>query len=265
MIKAGAGVYGYSVSSVDASPALVVQYVPDKGTGGDAATVDCNTASDLTFKVDGSAPSGDDAIGTAGVIDITDGNYDTLGKLVAKINSAKAWRAYIAGGLYDWAIDGSELLDTSGAQSCIGANGYTIKWDASTTDYVAFPISCERFLNNKPSGWIKDKDEAGAVNRLLRARLQFGLTGTGDIYIYQADQTGDKDATVYHIGAVADDGSTTLNTSGPITEAFHQAPIGCRLVVRVQADTSVDDIAQCSIVGQSFKSDGAYAADSKNF
>ena len=89
---------------IDTAPYFVVQYVPALGTGGAAATIALVTGGDMTFLVDGAAPAGLDAIGTAGVIDTSAATGDTIAELLGLINATSAWRAYAVGALFSCSV-----------------------------------------------------------------------------------------------------------------------------------------------------------------
>lgn len=253
MILTGVGSYGQSFTGVDTTPALIVQYVPSAGTGGTAATVNCDGTSTITFQVDSAAPAGDDAIGTAGVIDISAAAYDTVQELVNYINSTKAWRA-IGCGLSTRSVN-TKLLTTGGAQSCIGANGYPLYWDASETDMINAVISLEKFQSNLPGGFAMNQKDMKCI--LNHFTINAGLTGNGFVRIYYCNDRGVSQ--LAWSSAATDDTTISLNASGGLTPAL-VAPTGCRIVLELIGSTSVDDIAQFTVHGQAFSVDGAFVA-----
>jgi len=147
-----------NITAVDEGPYMVVQYVPDLGTGGAAATVTVATAATtITFQVDAAAPANADAIGNStGEIITTQSTYDTMGELVDYINGRQAWRAYLVGALR--ADTPTHLLNFSAA-SCFGATGKVMYGDNSDSLDVSLAISGERFVNNGINGHVKDWDD----------------------------------------------------------------------------------------------------------
>lgn len=250
--------YMQTFTSVDGHVAAIVQYVPDGGDGGSAATCQVVTATGLVFTVDAATPAGNDAIGSSGTVAFA--TYTTLGALSDYINGLPAWRMILVGGLRADA-SASKLL-TAPATSCIGANGLNIYFDASSTKHGSFAISGERFVNNGLNGHIKDAD--GCSNILCWANINVGLTGTSpQIAFYFEKQKG---TTVQSslTRVMADDTLEEIGVTQPMLPEI-EAPIGYRIVGRVSAGTSYDDIALFEVGGKSVFVDGSYVVTQKNW
>jgi len=243
--------YGQSFSDVDTHVALIVQYVPSEGTGGTAATAAVTSASNITFTVDGAAPAGDDAIGASGVVAFA--TYTTLGAVRDYINGQKAWRCILHAGLRADA-SASKLL-TAGATSCLTAKGLPIYFDASATDHGSFAISGERFDNYGKGGHFKEKGVCW--NTLLTASINVGLTGgSPQIAFYFEGQEASEAVQTAHTRVMADDTLEEIGAANPFVP-YLQAPKGYRIVGRVSAATTYDDIATFNVLGKSAYVDGS--------
>lgn len=223
-----AGIYAAGIGTMtDLVPAMVVQYVPDKGTGGTAATAAVTAATDITFTVDSAAPTGLDAIGTSGVVDFA--TYTTMGTLRDYINGLGPWRCHLLGSLRADA-SASKLL-AAGATSCIGATGLTIFQDSSALGLWRLPISACRFVNNGIGGHITDEDEQ-ALNYLygLTYHINLATAAGSTLKIYSCSQTADGSAIYSASITAADDVLTNLGYNGlPI----HQSVQGERLIIEL--------------------------------
>lgn len=237
--------YGQAFSSVDAHPQIQVQYVPDLGTGGTKATCKTTTATGLVFDVDDTTVAGKDAIGTDGAL--TFANYATMGALVDAINGSQAWRAILRGGLRADASDNNLL---AGDASCIGAEGLAIYGDADPIDHGSVAISGERFINNGINGHVKDWDDQ-CENSLCFYRIDVGATGDGTITIYAEKQNSTSVQTLYS-ETYANDAENTrgVSTAETANSAWLTAPRGYRMVVRMKAATSYDDIVAFNVLGK---------------
>lgn len=235
-----------NITAADKGPWMVVQYVPALGTSGESATIAIATdAETMTFLVDSSAASGDDAIGTAGVIDLIHSDYDTMGELVDYINGRRAWRAYLVGALR---TDVPSHLVNISASRCEGDNGLTMFSDTSDSKEISLAISGEKFVNNGVSGHLKDADDE-CVNEFLYGAFDVGDgTGTVTLKFY----TGKVGSAEVQIG-----GSTTLveDTQKLLGDANGTLPYlsairGERLIVRATSDSTFDAYVEFNVIGK---------------
>jgi len=242
--RALASPVGWGVTALDKSPAFVVQYVPENGSGGTAATCVVVTATGITLDVDdttivdGSA----DSCGTNGDGVFLFSAYTTIGALVDGINASAggSFRAYIAASLRATASD--DLLLAADA-SCIGANGMTVYFDNSANVDLNAVISGEKFVNNGPGGWMTDADGM-CENYMISARigLEFATNGGGTIAIHSCSQS--SDGTEIFSGALTDATTTGINEfgvdRGPDNPLI-RSTTGQRLVI-IAADDDTDDV-----------------------
>lgn len=237
--------YGQAFTDVDAFPQLQVQYVPELGTGGALATCVTTTATGLVFDVDGTTPAGKDVIGSSGAL--TFASYTTLGALADAINGAQAWRAILRGALRADASDDNLL---AGDASCIGAEGLAIYGDADPIDEGSVAISGERFISNGKNGHVKDFDDA-CENSLLFYQIDVGATGNGTIKVYSEQQNSTSVQTLYSETYTDDAENIRGVSSGQAANAaWLTAPRGSRLIVRLAAVTSFDDIVAFHVLGK---------------
>ena len=248
--------WAQSFSAVDTFPQAIVQYVPDGGTGGTAATCQVVTATGLTFQVDAANPAGADAIGTAAGV-VAFATYTTMGALKDYVDGLTAWRMILLGAKRADA-SASKLL-TAGATSCITASGLRIFGDASTTDHISFAITGERFVNNGLSGHIKER--GACWNTLLSASLNVGLTGgTPQIEFSFEGQRASDAIQVAHSLVMVDDTLEEIGVANP-SVPYLQAPLGFRIIGRVSVATTVDDIAKFEVLGKSAYINGEQLID----
>lgn len=243
-------------TDVDTSPAFSMQYNPQGGDGGTAATVALIQDGDMTVLVGGSAPTGNDTFGTAGVLDTSAALYDTVGEFADYVNGLVGYSCII----HCRRAQGMETILAKSATSFINATGLTFYLDASASDIMTIPISGGRFVNNGPNGMETDAD-GQCENQLLYVAANLGLTGNGSMRLYSCSQSSDGGALTF---TMTDD--TALAKGGTdLDEIFFQATRGERIVVEFFAATSLDDIAQLEVIGRTavLKNDRIVA--SKNY
>jgi hypothetical protein len=238
--------YAQSYSAVDTFPQAIVQYVPSGGTGGTAATCQVVSATSLTFQVDGANPAGADAIGDASGV-VAFATYTTMGALKDYIDGLSAWRMILIGAKRADA-SASKLL-TAAATSCLTEEGLRIYGDASATDHLSFAITGEKFVNYGANGHVK---EAGRTwNTLLSASINVGLTGSSPQIEFSFEaQKATPAIQVAHTLVMADDTLEEIGVANP-SVPYLQSPLGMRIIGRVSAATSVDDIATFNVLGKS--------------
>ncbi len=274
-------------SAADTSPLMVVQYVPALGTGGATANITFSDP-DMTFTVIGAAPAGADAIGTAGVISVTeDGVNNTMGLLVDIINATQAWRAYLVAALRS---DQSSLMlaKAHALGAAAGDTGVTFYGDTSVNQassvsgtegaytVVGTAISGEQFVNNGIGGHYKDNGHA-TENSLLYAEVQLTFTGLsaagstvplGRLQLYSGKQ-GEAETLLYNqplrstleknLGRTGVDQQTGLGT------IFLTAPRGERLIIRAITPTDFSAYTKFNVLGKSAVISGDHLVDTANF
>lgn len=247
--------YTVNVAAADVDPAMIVQYVPQLGTGGTAATCEVTSGTDLQFLVDTAAPAGDDAIGVAGAI--TEATYTTLGAMADAINGTKAWRARLVGALRADSSD-TKLL-TAGPTSCIGDQGLPIYHDSSATGFVSLAVTGERFVTNGPNGHFSDDGNARCndkcINKIMSMSLNLNITGTWSWQYHFEKQIGTTVQAGQSITGLTD---ATAYTYGDANHAspYLEAPLGYRIVVRLTGTTVT--AATCNILGKSAYVNGSH-------
>lgn len=251
----------HNQTAVDTSPMMVVQYVPDLGTGGSSASIAHIVASSMTFLVDSAAPAGKDAIGSSGVILTSTAAYDTMGELVDYINGQAAWRAYLVAALR---ADMSSILLAKSA-TAIPATGLTFYGDTSGNDGAIVPgtaaayeivgtaISGEKFVNNSINGHVKDADD-GCENALLYAEVQITCTGDAEnLRIYSGAQ-GSTESLLYTKTLTSTTeqnlGVTGTTQADGLNSIFVKANRGERLIIRAATDTAFAAVTKFNILGK---------------
>lgn len=230
--RALAPIVYHNITAVDKGPWMVVQYVPNLGTGGSAATVQIAAGSaTMLFKVDAATPLTLDIVGgTSGQISLVGSDSDTMGEVVDLINSVSAWRAYLLGAIR---ADLPSHLIAAGAASCIGANGLTLYSDSSANlGEISYAISGEKFVTNGIGGHCKDEDDQ-VLNQLLHADIK--VTGASPQVIQY--YSGKQGSTETKIAANILLTTATNKQQGEThpNEPYIVANRGERLLIRVQA------------------------------
>lgn len=250
----------HSVTTDDTSPGFVVQYVPDLGTGATAATAAYDGTS-MTFTTAGAAPAGNDAIGTAGVITLS--GYTTMGALQDLVNASRCFRMYLCGCVRA-DLTASAIL-TKTATSCIGKNGLTFYIDTTgaiqTSKYGwAFPISGEKFINNKTGGHRKDWD-AQCVNVIDYLAFQQSAATGGYLYVYEGKQGSTEEVVWKH--TTVDATLKEINTSLSKELGLMSRP-GYRLIARFEGDASTTATI-FNGRGKTAVLDGTFAVTGRNY
>ena len=252
----------HNFTAVNTFPWMVVQYVPDLGTGGTSASVAYVVASSMTFLVNSAVPAGADAIGTSGVILTSTAAYDTMGELVDYINGRQAWRAYLVGALRS---DNSSLMLAKTAALCSGANGVTFYGASASSGELSFAISGEKFVNNGVNGHVTDADDE-CENTMINGSFTVTCASAGIGLRYY---TGAQGSTETQIGGTVTVTSATEKTqnSGNLIDPFVRATRGQRLVIRVVglSDTKSLTAPTINVVGKTAVLSGSRIVDSVNY
>jgi hypothetical protein len=252
------------LSAPDTDVAFTLQYVPRNGESGTstAATAAFTNGGDLTVTVDGAAPTGKDAFGTAGVYDTSAAAYDTVGEVFDAIralggNKHGAWRIIMGAALRSTPM--ASLL-TKTATSCIGANGLTFNFDTSAAETLSTVISAEKFTNNGIGGYQGDWEHK-VLNELLTYDITQDMASAGEIRIYQGKDHV-AETLIYSI-ALADNTNTTLGLANPNVVNI-QAEHGYRLIVQVYhaTDIGAGAVGKYIVRGRSVVPDGSFTVRS---
>ena len=257
-----------NITAVDTSPWMVVQYVPDLGTGATSASIAYIVASSMTFLVDSAVPAGKDAIGTSGVILTSQATFDTMGELVDGINGYIAWRAYLVGALRS---DLSSLMLAKSATICTGTgteNGLTFYSDTSAAYSISTAISGERFVGYGINDWEKDWDDK-VRNQLLQASINVtyasNATGMAQGLKYYTGKAGETE-TQLGGGVALVTATAKLQGEANLTEPWEEATLGHRLIIRIaNASAGALSAPACNIVGKSIPYSNDRIVTSKNY
>ena len=240
----------------DTTPAMLVQFSPLLGASA-VSTTTCTIAlvqgGDMTWLVDSAAPTGIDAIGTAGVISTAGATADTVGELCNVINAAGGPHRAIC--LCSPDVPSANLLAKSAA-SAVTANGLVFYLDSSVADTTylhSLPIMGERFVNNGINGHIK---ETNIINYFHYGQFTADFTSACTFTIKMFKQ-GDTAPTTLFTQAMVDATLTNIgHTANPMLP-FIQGRQGYVLVAEWRSDASFDtDPTVCNIGGKSVVLDG---------
>ena len=225
----------HAITAVDTTPWMMMQYVPDLGTGAAAATVAVEAGrTTMTILVDAAVPAGKDAIGNStGLIDLSSSTYDTMGELVDYINGKLAWRAYLVGAIRSDAV--ASLLAKTAA-SCFGANGLVFYSDTSVSKDVSIAISGEKFVNNGINGHVTDAGDQ-CENSMQYANINVTCASAPYLRYY----TGKQGSTEVQLGSDLLLVTATAKEQGEASfaETFITATRGERLIVRAIGTSAV--------------------------
>lgn len=224
-----------AITANDTCPAFIFQYVPDNGTGGAACTAAYTQGGDFTVLVDAAAPTGADAIGTAGVVDSSATAYDTVGEFCNYVNGTRAYRAIC---LCRPETPMANVL-TKSATSCLTNNGLAFYLDTSVADttYIwSVPFTGEAFENYGVAGHKKDSEDH-CVNSFVMAQMKQDFTSAANAYLYVFKQ-GDTSSTLAHTKALTDNTLTDYGNTDAPTEAWYTAPEGYTLVLDIRSDAA---------------------------
>lgn len=252
------------LSAPDTDVAFTLQYCPVNGESGTSTAAEATfvNGGDFTVTVDGSAPTGKDAFGTAGVIDTSAAAYDTVGEFFDYVrsiggNKHGAWRIIMNGAIRSTPM--ASILSKS-ATSCIGDNGLTFVFDTSAAETLSVAVSAEKFENNGVGGWRSDW-ESKVLNQLMSLDVTQNMASAGEIRIYQG-KDGETETLIYST-ALADDTNTTKGLEYPDV-VWLQAEHGYRLVVQVYhaTDIGAGAVGKYSVRGRSVVPDGSFVVRS---
>lgn len=258
---ARAFVVPHNVVTDYSSPAFVLQYVPELGTGGAAATAVFTSTTDITFTVDAGTPAGNDVVGADGVV--ATATYTTMGAMQDKVNESRAFRMYLCACLRADLSDST--IKAQASASCIGANGLSFYLDRTlqfeSSKYAhGFAISGEKFIHNKTSGHLKDWD-AQCVNLLDYMGVETSSATGGFLKIYQGQQ-GQTEEQLYKF-ATTDATLKEINATLSKEIGLMSAP-GKRLIVRFEGDANTA-LTRLDGNGRTAVMDGSFAVTEKNY
>ena len=251
-----------NITADDQLAAIVIQYVPNLGTGGASASFTLANDS-FQFLVDSASPAGLDAIGTTGKLSGTDSATDTMGELVDYINGRTAWRAYLVGALRsDTTISCKDKTSTK----CSNDNGVTLYYESDDypkTHGHGFAISGEKFINNGVNGHVTDWDDK-CENSLMYG--SFLITGDSDdlTLTYYSGKQGSAEV------ALTAGESVTLATATQHGEENYTAPFirakrGERLIGRMSSASDAMGVPTFNIIGETAVLRNDRIVDSDNY
>lgn len=248
MAKALATARYFSFSDVDTHILNRVQYIGSEASG----TVEIDAAGDWTFKhgdlgsevVDPTIDSGGD---DPGVIDISDSNANTLGEVNGHINGSPNWRAFLEFGLYTDSVGSDTFLIRTATQAKV-AVGVPIYAD-NAGDIGGAAITGYEFKNTGSNqGKVTDgmQTDENCINVLFSFDINVGATGNGTVKIYDATQLAE---TEIYSATLTDDTDASLGITD-LDAPVAKSTMGSRLVVRITAVTTYDDISKFIVIGE---------------
>ena len=250
----------HRITAPDTDRAFTFQYVPLNGEAGTstAATIAHVNSTTMTFLVDAAEPTGKDAIGTAGVIDISSGDYDTVGEVYDYVQSLGgykdgAWRMILHGAIR---ADTMAMILAKSAASCIGDNGLDFYFDTSASEAISAAITAEKFVNNGPGGYQGDW-ESKVLNQLMSFAITQDMSSNGLVKLYEG-KNGVAE-TLLHTLTLTDNTELAKGRDYP-TVVWDQARHGYRYIVRAvhATDIGASAVTQFIVRGRSIVPDGAF-------
>jgi len=226
--------YSRVVSADDKDIAFVVQAKPDFPTKASFTTSTIALVQDtsMTFLVDSAAPTGVNAIGSSGVIDISAASYDTVGELVDYLNRGP-FRAYAHAALRS---DDVATILAKGAASCIGDNGLAFYSDTSASGTRTVCFSGEHFENNGKGGHKKDWDDA-VENMIASININLNMSDNGTLTIYSGRQ-GVTETVIHGPVTLTDATAFEKNLDGLVGSFYKAAKRGERIILRCANDAA---------------------------
>lgn len=250
----------HRITAPDTDLAFTFQYCPANGEDGasTAATIAHVNSTTMTFLVDAAAPTGKDAIGTTGVIDVSDGDYDTVGEIYDYVqglggNKLGAWRMIMGAALRSTTM--ASILAKSAA-SCIGDNGLDFYFDTSASETVSAAISAEKFVNNGVNGY-RGNWEHKVLNQLMSFAITQDMASDGEVRLYEG-KNGEAE-TLLHTFTLTDNTENAKGRDYP-NVVWDQARHGYRYIVQAYhaTDIGASAVAQFIVRGRSIVPDGAF-------
>jgi len=227
-----ASVIGHNITALDTSPALVLQYVPDRGAGGLGSTSVGKaklTTDGIRFKVDDDTPAGLDVLPNQTSSGwLTFASQTQMGQMRDAVTGGAAWRAYL---VCARRIDiASNML--AAAETVVSiANGFTFLWDNKVETLISagIAVSGEKFENNGINGHVKDLDDH-CENTINFVEANF-VDSAATLTFFSASQTADVQIGGAYTFTAA--GTATYFGKNDPDDTFIVAKLGERLIARV--------------------------------
>jgi len=248
----------YAVTDEDVG--LIVRYVGSEDsatvTVADSATVTV-ASGDLTFKHgDAASEADDDTIDSGGddegVIDVSDANANTMGKVVDLINASANWEAWLVGSLRDDASAG-ELLNRSETTITSATNFLPLYKDTSAALNLGLcigPVALEVLKGATNGSWVSSTNlqRYRAEISMITHNMTFG-SGVNNIQIYDIDPILKVETLIYKYTGAA----TTVEA----TKDFENHPIeslapGHHLLVQI-GNGAATSVGEASIIGRAWQ------------
>ena len=227
-----AAVYGQSISALDTTPAITVQYSPALGAGGASSTRVGKmkiTSDGFRFKVDDDTPSGNDVLTNMTSSGwLTYASQTNMGLMRDNLNGSIAWRcilrASLRGDIASNLLDATETVVSNDA-------GKVFFWDSKVETLVAagLVISGERFVNNGRAGHVTDADDE-VENSLLFLEVNH-VDSDLTLTFYSATQSAET--TIGPTTAFTAAGTATYFGNNDPDDVYITATRGERLIARV--------------------------------
>lgn len=250
----------HRITAPDTDVAYTLQYVPLNGEAGTSveATAAFVQGGDFTVTVGGSVPTGKDAFGTAGVIDTSHGDYDTVGEFYDYVESLGgkehgAWRIIMGAAIR---ADTMASLLAKGSTSVIGPNGLDFYFDTTVSESISAVITAEKFVNNGPGGYQGDYKHK-VLNQLMSFAITQDMASAGEVLIYEG-KNGVAE-TLLHTLVLADNTELAKGLGYPAV-VWDQAKHGYRLIVRAShaTDIGASAVGDFIVRGRSIVPDGSF-------
>ena len=230
--RALASVIGHNITALDTSPALVLQYVPDRGAGGLGSTSVGKakiTSDGIRFKVDDDTPAGLDVLPNQTSSGwLTFASQTNMGQMRAAIAGGAAWRCKLVASLQG---DIASNMLTQSEAICSVANGLTFFWDSKVETLISagIAVSGEKFEDNGINGHVKDLDDH-CENTINMVEANF-VDSDATLTFFSASQTADVQIGGAYAFTAA--GTATYFGKNDPDDTFIVAKLGERLIARV--------------------------------
>lgn len=212
----------------DTDVVLKVRYVGSQAS----ASVEVSSAGDLTFKhgavgalvVDSTIDSGgnDD-----GVIDVSDANANTYGKVVDLINASPNWEAYLVGGLRSDNANAStgSLLAKTAVVMTPNVTEVDLQQDTSKVLNMSVRVG-------KRANVVGSEEKAAAEIYSITSTNTFG-SGTSKIQVYEIDEIAKSETKIYELAGGATTVQDTKNFVVNGRGSLASSKVGNHLIVRL--------------------------------
>lgn len=192
-----------------------------------APEITINSSGDLVATTDGSTACSDfyEPGGTAGTIDVSDGNADTFKEVEAVVNEAKGWHFHLIGARPDESSD--DKINALSAADCGGVGrAQDLLDDTSVTNRYRIGITAK-------SPGARDSDE-GFINEIWGFRAIATFSSTLYLYIWEINDEANEYTELYKMAM-----STGTELARNAYQAHIQSKPGHRLLVGMDCSAAI--------------------------